>query len=393
MTAPERRFRTPDITSALRGLFAPRAASFGINVVLYIASFAVALGIAALLVSLTDATPGQVITEMYNGSLKYGSSFGQTIDEATPILIVALGVVIATRAGIINIGTEGQLLMGATVGTAIGLNVPGPGGLVLVFTIVGAAIGGALWAGVAAALRFTRGVDIVISTLLLNFVANQVLSFLVNRESLLRETTKAGQISVPQSDQLPERVWMPRIGEYPNLNFQVGVFLAIALVVLVAVFLTRSRWGFRIKMLGLNEVAARRAGVRVAALGGGALLLSGAFAGAAGGTMLTGTVFRVQPGFSNDVGFDGLLVALIARGSPMATVPVAFFFGMLRSGGGFLASAGVPSYFVGIVKALLVLAALFPPLLLGVARRRRELRQARAAARATPPPALGVEAA
>jgi len=192
---------------------AGRVQSVVLNVVLYATAIAAALGLSAVLIVVaTDSSPWSVFRAMFDGSLGDWAALGLTIDEATPILIVALGVVIATRAGIINIGTEGQLLMGATVGAAIGLNVPGPGGLVLVFIIIGSAIGGALWAGVAALLRFTRGVDIVISTLLLNFVADQILSYLVNHEGMLRETTKAGQISVPQSDQLPERVWMPRIG-------------------------------------------------------------------------------------------------------------------------------------------------------------------------------------
>ena len=97
--------------------------------------------------------------------------------------------------------------------------------------------------------------------------------------------------------------------------------------------------------------------------------------------MLTGSVFRIQAGFSNQVGFDGLLAALIARRQPLATVPVAFFFGMLRSGGTFLSAAGIPRFLVEVVQALLVLAALFPPVFLELRKRRREVARARIAAR------------
>jgi simple sugar transport system permease protein len=370
-----------------------RVTAIGVNVVLYLFSIAVALAISAALVSLTDASPSDVWDALYTGSLKTGSALGLTIDKTVPILIVALGAVIASRAAIINIGPEGQVLIGGTAGAAVALFVPGPGWLVLALTIVGAGLGGALWAGIAALMRFTRGVDVVISTLLLNFIATEVVSFAVNRTYLLRETSIGGALTVPQSDRIPEDTHLPRLGRFPDFNVHSGVFVAAVLVGLVTVLLLRTRWGFRLRMLGLNESAARRAGVSALAFGGGALLLSGAFAGLAGGVMLTGEVFRVQPGFSAGVGYDGLLVALIARRQPLVTVPVAFFFGMLRSGGGFLASTGVPSYFVAIVQALLVLAALFPPVFLDLARRRAEIRRARASARGGAPARVEVQAA
>jgi simple sugar transport system permease protein len=377
------------VNSVWRG----RLVTIGINIVLYAVAVFVALLLSAALVSLTDATPSDVFRAMYEGSLKTGSALGLTIDFAVPILIVALGAVIASRAGIINIGQEGQVLMGGTAGAAVGLFMPGPGPMVLACAIVGATVGGALWAGIAALLKFTRGVDVVISTLLLNFLAFQVVAFAVTRTYLLREESVGGALTVTQSDRLPADTRLPRIGTYPDFNFHSGVFIALALLAIVSVFLLRSRWGFRLRMLGLNPSAARRAGVSAAAFGGGALLLSGAAAGLAGGVMLTGSAFRVQPGFANNVGFDGLLVALIARRQPLVTVPVAFFFGMLRSGGGFLASTGVPSYFVAIVQALLVLAALFPPVFLDYVRRRAEVRRARLAAHAELPSGLEVQAA
>jgi len=373
-----------------RSLLAPmmgrRAQSLALNVVLYAVAIAGALAVAALLIVIaTDASPGSVYRAMYDGSLGSGAAVGLSIDKATPILIVALGVVIASRAGIINIGPEGQLIMGGLLGTWVALKVPGPGPLVIVFALVGAAAGGALWAGIAAVLRFSRGVDVVISTLLLNFIAAEAVSFAVNRSYLLRETTANPQ-SLPQSDRVPPDTHLPRLGEFPGFNVSTGMFIALAMLVVVAVALRRTRWGFRMRMLGLNPRAARRVGVSVIALGSGALLLSGALAGLAGGVMLTGTVFRMQPGFSSSVGFDGLLVALIARGNAVWTIPVAFFFGALRAGGGLLAATGVPRFLVNVVQALLVLAALFPPVFIELRERRRQLARARAAAREAQPP-------
>lgn len=358
-----------------------RSGTLFLNVVLYGLAIGLTLAISALLVTVVGASPSSVFTALYDGALRDGASIGQTLDESIPILIVALGAVIASRGGIINIGPEGQLIFGAMFGAAIGLFAPGPGPLVLLLTLLGAAVGGGIWAGIAALLRYTRGIDIVISTLLLNFIAFEVVSFAVNRPWLLRETKSPGEITVPQSDQLPPGVRLPRIGEFPDFNFGSGLFIAAVLVVVVTVMLFRSRWGFRLRMLGHNPKTAQRAGVSLVIVGGGALMLSGAFAGLAGGVMLSGSVFRIQAGFSNNVGFDGLLAALVARRQPLAAVPVAIFFGMLRSGGTFLSAAGVPRFLVDVVRALLVLAALFPPVFLEVRERRRELARARAAAR------------
>lgn len=387
MTSPRPAPVDDQLARALRRVtFAAKSRSLLVNVALYAAAFAAALGVASVLIVVaTDVSVIEVYRAMYEGSLQDGAALGKTLDHAMPILIVALGAVIASRAGIINIGPEGQLLIGGAVGTYVALRLPFQGGAAVLLVLVAAAAGGAAWAGIAAVLRFTRGVDIVITTLLLNFIAFEVISFAVNRSWLLQET-RTTQQRLPQSDRLPDPLHLPRLGEFPGFNVSSGIFISLALLVTVAFLLRRSRWGFRLRMLGLNPEAARRAGVGLAVFGGGALVLSGAFAGLAGGVMLTGTVFRMQPGFSSQVGFDGLLAALIARRNPVWTVPVAFFFGALRAGGGFLASLGVPRFLVDVVQSLLVLAALFPPVYLELRDRRRELARARAAAQMTEGP-------
>ncbi|MFI6586959.1 ABC transporter permease [Embleya sp. NPDC050493] len=337
---------------------------------LYAASLSTALVLAGLLIALVGQSPWDAASAMYDGSLADGAAIGQSIDQAAPLLLVAIGSVIAARAGIFNIGQEGQLLVGAAVGAAIALFTPGPGPLVLMLALLGAAVGGALWAAIAALLFYWRGVAVVISTLLLIFVANQAVSYAVNSPSLLREKAVAGQVTTSQTDMLAESVWLPRIGEYPDFNIGAGIFIALVLAVGTSVVLVRSRLGFRVRMLGLNPKAAHRAGVGAVLIGGGALLASGAFAGLAGGVMLTGSGHRMQDGFADNVGFDGLLVALVARDKPMLAVPVALFFGALRAGGGFLSATGVPRYIVAVVTALLVLATVFPAAYAEVRRRR-----------------------
>jgi simple sugar transport system permease protein len=158
--------------------------------VLYVIAIAAALGIAALIVSLTGGSPHQVYTALYDGSIKTWASVGNTLDYATPLLIVAVGTIVAVRAGFFNIGQEGQLTIGAMCTAIVALKVHPAGWAVLVLALVAGAVGGALWAGICALLRFWRGVDVVISSLLLIFVAGQILSYALSRRICCRNTAR-----------------------------------------------------------------------------------------------------------------------------------------------------------------------------------------------------------
>jgi simple sugar transport system permease protein len=340
---------------------------------IFVVAIAGALAVSAMLVAFTHGSPSSVVTSLYDGSVNGWGSFGYTLDYAAPLLIVALGTIISVRAGLFNIGQEGQLMMGALAGTLVAIKVPGPGPVVLLLALCAAALGGAAWAAIAALLRFWRGVDIVISSLLLVFVAGQLLSYALNNEWFIQEHAP-GSVKLAESDQISSHVRLPRIGHYPHANVGTGFLLALGLAVTVAVLVARSRWGFRLQILGLNPVAARRVGINAALLGGTAIVISGACAGLAGGVMLTGTAYRLTPTFSNNIGWTGLLVALIARSDAGAAVATALLFGALEAGGGFLSTAGIPTDLVPIVQALIVLGVVVPPALtrLRAIRPRRE---------------------
>jgi simple sugar transport system permease protein len=356
-----------------------RVGSVLANVVLYVVAIVLALAIASALVVLTtDASPFEVIKALYRGSFSTAAALGFTLEQATPILIVALGSVIASRSGLFNIGPEGQFMVGGVAGALIAFKLGGPPQVVVPLTLLAAALGGACWAGIAATLRAWRNVDVIVTTLLLNFVAIQVVSYAVNRHWLLQERT-GGRIDPPQSPRLEADYRLPKFGSALGFETTSGIVLALLLTCAVAYALTQTRWGFRLRMLGMNPVAARAAGVNLVVLGGGALVLSGAFAGLSGGVFFAGTGYRISPDVLS-FGYQGLLVALISRGNVFATVPLALAFGALRSGGGFLGATGVPRHMVDVVQALVVLAALMPPAILYVFARRRELRVAREAA-------------
>ena len=344
-----------------------RAAYF---LALLIGCIAVALGLASALLAATGAPPGVVWDAMLKGSVGSTAALGTTLNYTALVLTVAIGTCIAFRAGLFNIGQEGQFTIGGIAGTAVGLALPFRGILAIVVIVVAAAVGGALWALFPAYLKLHRGVSEVVTTLLMDFVAFQLLSFVVNKPYLLGERLPKGSLlsGQPQSNLLPGADLLPSLAEGVGYRLQITIVVAIALALVSSFLIARSRWGLRVRASGFNPHIMQRMGIRRWQIGGGALLISGAFAGLAGGFLLTGTVLRIQGGvstgvvgsFSDNFGWEGLLVALVARFRPSIAIPVAFLFGALRAGGEVLASTGVDSSIVGVVQALVVLAVTIP---------------------------------
>jgi simple sugar transport system permease protein len=334
-----------------------------------------ALGVATVVLSLTNSPPGAAFRSMYDGSLGSVRSIVTTLNHTAPILLVAIGASIAGRASLVNIGQEGQFVMGATMGVVAGLWFPGPRPLVIVAVLLAAAVGGGAWSGIAAVLRQVSKVNEVITTLLLNFVAFALVSFLVNRPYLLQETLPPGTNDAPspQTDPIRLAARLPVLVSGSGFRLHSGIVIAVILAILGGLVISRTVFGFRLRLFGHNPRAATRSGVNRHLYGSGALVLSGAFAGLAGGVLLSGVAFRVNPGLSNNYGWEGLLVALVAGFSPIVAIFVATLFGALRAGGGVLAATGVNSSIVGVVQALVVLAVMLPSLYM---RRRRRLRQA-----------------
>ncbi|MEU9240354.1 ABC transporter permease [Streptomyces sp. NPDC048385] len=349
---------------------------------------AVALGVSAVLLMLTGASPSASVREIWTGSLANSTGWTTTLLNAAPLLLVAVGTCVCAAAGTFNIGQEGQVLIGGLAGAWVGLRLAMPGPMLVVVVLAAAAVGGGAWAALSALMYRFRRVNVAVSTLLMTFLALQLVTFAVSTRWFLQESAQGSSgIADAQSNPLPAGALLGGFGQYPSLQVNLGLFVALAAAVGVAVVLTRSRWGFRVRMVGLNPRTAQHTGVRVAALSGLTLTLSGAFAGLAGGLLLASPVStnRLQSGLSDNVGWDGLLVALVARNRPLVAIPVSFVFAVLRSGGDFLSATGVPYYLVDIVKALLVLAFVVPPLLVNLVSGRRGARPSAAPAASVVP--------
>lgn len=340
---------------------------------LYAISVLVALALAAVLVESTGGSWTGVVDALLDGSVRRPGRWGGTLGVAVPLALVALGTIVSMRAGLVNIGQEGQLLVGAAVATYIGVRLPGPGPVVLLALLVGGVAGGAVWAGVAGLLRFRRGVPEVLSTLLMVFVAANLVGYGLKEQWLLLAPAGGRANRSLVSEQLASDTRIPRLTLFGN-ELPLSVLLTVVLAVVVASVIAHTVWGFRLRMLGRSPRAARRSGVAEHRYGMAAMLLSGGFAGLAGAAMLAGGDFanyQLVPNFSVEIGWTGLLVALVARERALAVLPLALVFAALRSGSGFLAATGVERRITDVVQALLVLALLVPPAVLFLRSRRR----------------------
>jgi simple sugar transport system permease protein len=303
--------------------------------------------LAALGLGLLGIDPARALDALLRGSVGSAAAWTVTLQKTAPLLLAGLAVALSFRAGVWNIGAEGQLLAGALGATALAtrLAAGAPGLLLIPATALAGALCGAAIAAVAGALRATRGVSEVISTILLNFIAIQLVAFAV--QGPLQEAAGA----YPQSDPLPAAARLPALG-----RVHLGVALALFAAPLAHVFLFRTAAGFRLRAVGRSPLAARFAGISPARAGLSAICAAGALAGLAGAFEVAGVTGRLFEGLAAGTGYTAIAVALLARLEPLAVVPAALFFGALEAGAAAMQrEAGVPSVVTEAVQGLVIL--------------------------------------
>lgn len=316
-----------------------------------------ALGILALGLALAGYDPAAALGAMWQGA--FGSWFAlasATLVRATPLIVLGLAFALGLRGGVINIGEEGQFYAGAIAATWVGLHVAGvPAPFAILATWLAALGAGALWVAIPVLLRVRYGVLEVISTLLLNFVATSLVSYMVTgpmQEHL--------HIS-PQSDPIAEAARLPLLpGTQLHLGFAVALVLAAALWFVMA----RTLWGFRLLATGLGPRAAAVSGrINVRRMTATALLLSGAIAGLGGALEVGGVSYALYPNLSPGYGFTAIAVALLARLHPAGIIASGILFGALEAGAaGMQREANVPAVVVYVVEAVIILALLLAEL-------------------------------
>lgn len=306
-----------------------------------------------ILLTVTGQRTGDALRALVNGAAgSWYAIMSVTLVRAIPLALAGLSVSLAFRAGILNIGVEGQLLAGAAAATFAALAAPSLGVAVVPLILVVGALAGALWASIAAVLRRKFGVLEVISTIMLNYVALHTVGYLVRGP--LQEPTRV----YPQSFTIDARAQLPVL--IPGTRLHLGFLIAIVLAVALWWWLRDRAAGFRLRAVGANARAALSAGrINVDRTTMGAFLVSGAIAGVAGASELTGVTYSLYENFSPGYGYTAIAVALLARLNPLSVLLTALLFGALEAGASAMQrDAGVPSVLVSVVEALLILLVL-----------------------------------
>jgi ABC-type uncharacterized transport system permease subunit len=327
---------------------------------------AVAAGIAVLALTLvaTGHDPVVALGAMWRGAFgSWDTILSAVLPRSIPLIVIGLGIGLAFRAGALNIGAEGQFYAGAIAATWAGLHLNGwPAPLAIAALLTTSILAGVLWVAVPVLLRVRFGVLEVISTLLLNFVADALVSWMV--QGPLQEAKRI----YPQSDPIAASARLPQV---PGTRLHLGLLLAIGLAVVLWVIYRRTLWGFQLRATGAGPLAAGIAGrIDTKKMLATALLLSGGIAGLAGGIEVSGVSYALFQSLSPGYGFTGIAVALLARLDPLGTIATGLLFAALEAGaGGLQREAGVPAVLVYLIEAVIIIVVLLSDT---IARRRSD---------------------
>lgn len=349
---------------------------FDLAVPLVAAGLALVLG--AVMLSLLGANPLEGYAALFRGAFGSTNALADTAVRATPLLLVGLGICVAFRANVINIGGEGQMIMGALAATAFGLALPSaPGWFVVPLALVVGAIGGAVWGGLAGWFKARFGVSEILSTVMMNVIAVQLMNFLLRGP--LIDAEQMGAAAIPQTARLSRAFDLPR---FVPTQLHLGALLALVLAVSVYILLWRTSFGYQLRSVGLNRFAARYGGIQTARMVVWSLLLSGALCGLAGAVQVYGVGHRMvtdgtAAGFTGSAGFNGIVAALFGQLHPLGTVPASFFFGALLVGASSMQRAvQVPAALITTLNGLIVIFVVSSTYVRQKRVQRRALRQA-----------------
>ncbi|HZZ11858.1 MAG TPA: ABC transporter permease [Paraburkholderia sp.] len=319
----------------------------------------VAMASALALIAIVGVPLGDALAAFADGAWGSPYAIGASINRSLVFALVGTGFVLANRAQLTNVGGEGQIAIGGIAATAVALYghvAHLPLGLSFIVPMLAAALAGAAWGAIPGWLKARAGTNEVISTLLLTFIAVWFLYWCVQSEALLRQPM-SNAATLPESLDIPDATKLPMLASSSSTGLHIGLPITVVLCLVVAVVLVYSRFGMYLRAVGLNALAARRAGMPITSTIVAAMALAGAFGGLAGALMLQGDQYALKAGFSSGYGFDGLVVGLLARGSVTGVCAAALLFGFLRSGGiNMEMVASVPSALVLVVQGIVIVA-------------------------------------
>ena len=323
--------------------------------------------------ALWDAIWG-AYTALFRGSVYNGRAedfetairpLTETCKFAAPLIAAGLGVGLAFRAGMFNIGGRGQMLLAGAAAGWVGFKFELPWPLHLTLAVVAAMVAGAIWAGIAGLLKARTGAHEVIVTIMLNYVGFYLVFYALTKQSLLQAPNSFNAKSLP----MKESATMPKLlGDRYNLHL--GFLIALIAVAVVWWLLNRSSFGFRLRAVGENPEAARASGIDVGRVYVVVMLIAGALVGLAGANQVLGTVTSgVTTDLDAGIGFDAITVALLGRSRPVGILAAGLLFGAFKAGGfSMQASENIPVDIVLVVQSLIVLFIAAPPLIKAIFR-------------------------
>ena len=334
-----------------------------------------ALLIGAVMLFFLKVNPVDAYKALWDGAFGSSNAFAETLVKATPLLLVGLGICISFRGDVINIGGEGQMIVGAVLATWVGLTFTGlPGWLTITLSMLAGFLGGAVWGGIPGVLKAYFSVNEILSTVMMNAIAVQLMNFLL-RGPMIDPAQAEMASQIPQTARLEEIFRLPRL--VPT-RLHLGSLIAVILAVLVYILLWRTTLGYRIRAVGQNPHASRYAGIKVQRYMVLALLLSGAFAGLAGATQVFGVNYRMitdgsSSGFTGSAGFNGIVAALFGGLHPILTIPASILFGALLVGANKMQRVvQVPSALITALNGLVVVFVVSSEIIRKRRQRRRE---------------------
>lgn len=329
------------------GLTSPRKLLKGL--LKAVVAVAAAVALSWLLLTLFGYNAKEAIISLYNASFENLRVLGTMLNRASPLIFTGIAVAIAYRGSVFNIGADGQFLAGAIVSTWIGVTfVSLPGPLLVSLIVLGGALGGALWAFIPGLLKAKNGISEVITTIMFNYIALQMVGFLVRGP--LRDTSQAE----PQSFAVAQQAHLPYL--FTGTRLHPGFFVAVVMAVLSFIVLFKTYFGYEIRAVGFNSVASRYAGIHVNRTVVGTMLVSGALAGMGGAFEVAGATHFLYENISGGYGYTAIAVSVLAGNNPLGVVFSALLFGFLTTGSTAMQrNIGISSSFADVVQGIIII--------------------------------------
>jgi len=338
-----------------RFIVEPRGlAPWWLKLLIPIGSVIAALALGALFLAITGNDWVEVYTKMADTAFGSGRGFAETLVSSTPLILTGVAAAIAFKMLVWNIGGEGQLMFGAIAAAGVGiwLSSSTPAVIAVIAVVLAGAVGGAFWASLAAVPKVYLGTNEIITTLMLNFIALNLMQYLVLGSFSPWRDPEATQF--PQGRPIIDNARLPEF--FHRLDW--GLFIAIAVAIVAWFVISKTRSGFEYRIVGDSFDTARYVGIKVPRKVLSVFLASGAAAGLAGSILVVGILGKMDPrSLDLGLGFTGIIVAALARLNPIAIIPVAILMGALNNAGPALQSIGVPSATVKILQGAILIFA------------------------------------